>query len=310
MDVPPLVTERLDGESVRTQVDLGGEDAVFVTPSRTLVYRAEGLLSDESVSAYPHEVERIDVAPGRRKQTIELTYVDTAGKFTVPEDRADAVLAPLLEGVLAATGVTDPEEGVRQAFRFSELTLVVTDARVLKHVGNAVWDDDYAAYNFEDVTDLDTEEGSVATQLVLDVDGRPQRIKLPSEEADSVVHAVETALLTFHDVDAIPDLHEDDEADETPDTEEVDADEFGGNDIDPLVDDPDPDASHPAIDRVADDDSPSSEPEEQDEGADPETDAVHERLASLESTVERQTELLERQQETIETLVEELRRGR
>ena len=309
MDVPPLVTERLDGESVRTQVDLGGEDAVFVTPSRTLVYRAEGLLSDESVSAYPHDVERIDAVSGRRKKTIELTYVDTAGKFTVPEDRADAVIAPLLEGVLAVTGVTNPDEGVRQAFRFSELTLVVTDARVLKHVGGAVWDDDYAAYNFEDVTDLDTEEGSVATQLVLEVDGRPQRIKLPSEEAASVVHAVESALLTFHDVDAIPDLR-DDETEETPDTEEVDSDEFGDSDIDPLVDEPAPDASHPAIDRVADDASPES----QDDGttADAESDAasVHERLASLEATVERQTELLERQQETIETLVDELRRGR
>ena len=39
MDVPPLVTERLDGESVRTQVDLGGEDAVFITPSRAAAKR-------------------------------------------------------------------------------------------------------------------------------------------------------------------------------------------------------------------------------------------------------------------------------
>lgn len=304
MDVPPLVTERLDGESVRTRVDLGGDDAVFVTASRTLVYRAEGLLSDESVSAYPHDIERIDVSSGRRKTTIELTYIDTAGKFTVPADRTDAVLAPLLQGVLETTGVTEANEAVRQAYRFSELTLVVTDGRLLKHVGEAVWDNDYESFPFEDVTGLDTEEGNVATGLVVTVGGRPQRIKLPSDEADRVVHTVESAILSYHDVETIPDLRGDD--DDADADKSADAEEFDERNIDPLVDEPD--ESHPAIDRISDDDVNERDSTGSDTAGD--EAEVHERLDALEAAIERQNELLEQQRETIETLVDELRRGR
>lgn len=297
MDVPPLVTERLDGESVETRVALGGDDAVFVTPSRTLVYRADGLLSDESVSAYPHDVERLELTDGRRKTTFELSYMDTAGKFAVPSDRTDAVLEPVLEGILAVTGVIDADERVRKAYRFSELTLIVTDGHLLKHVGGPLWDEDYESFAFADVTDLDTEEGNVATQLVIEVDGRPQRIKVSSDESRSVAHTVESAVLAFHGVDSVEALRE---ATGRDDTDEEDSEEFEEADIDPLVDDGTADRD-PAVDRVT-----SAEPRSP--GGD---DAdVHERLAALEAAVERQNELLEEQRATIETLVEELRRGR
>jgi len=300
MDVPPLVTERLDGESVETRVALGGDDAVFVTPSRTLVYRAEGLLSDESVSAYPHDVERLELTPGRRKTTFELTYMDTAGKFTVPGDRTDAVLEPVLGGILAANGVIGDGERVREAYRFSELTLVVTDGHLLKHIGGPLWDEDFESFPFADVTNLDTEEGNVATQLVIEVAGRPQRIKVPSDESRGVAHTVESAVLAFHGVDSVEELREATGRD-APD--EDGSEEFEEADIDPLVGDGATDTSDtdPEVDRVT-----SAEPRSPagDDGD------VRERLAALEAAVERQNELLEEQRATIETLVEELRRGR
>lgn len=297
MDVPPLVTERLDGESVETRVALGGDDAVFVTPSRTLVYRAEGLLSDESVSAYPHDVERLELTPGRRKTTFELTYMDSAGKFTVPGDRTDAVLEPVLEGILAVNGVIGEDERVRQAYRFSELTLVVTDGHLLKHVGGPLWDEDFESFAFADVTDLDTEEGNVATQLVIEVAGRPQRIKVPSDESRAVAHTVESAVLAFHGVDSVDALHEATGRDEP---EESGSEEFEESDIDPLVDDGTADADA-EVDHVTNAEPRSPAGENGD---------VRERLAALEAAVERQNELLEEQRATIETLVEELRRGR
>ncbi|PSQ30685.1 hypothetical protein BRD16_05495 [Halobacteriales archaeon SW_6_65_46] len=293
MDVPSLVAERLDGDTVRTRVDLGGDDAVFVTTDQTLVYRAEGLLSDESVSAYPHDVEQLALATGR-KSTFELTYVDTAGKFAVPSDRTDTVLAPLLKGVLTTTDVVETDEEVRTTYRFSELTLVVTDARLLKHVGNAVWDSDFESYAFANVTDLDTEAGSVASQLVLTADGRPQRVKIPSEETDVVVHTVESALLAYHGVDTIAELG-------TGESESAPASEpetFEDQDLETLV----ADAEETTIDRVSDGETESLDVSK--------ANALTERLAGLEETIEQQTELLEQQQETIETLVEELRRGR
>lgn len=349
MDVPPLVRDRLEGESVVARVALGGEDAVFVTPTRTLVYRDEGLLSDESVATYPHDVERLALSRGRRKATFELTYVDTAGTFTVPVDRADDVLEPLFGGILAAAGMIEEEERVREVYQFSELTLVVTDGRLLKHVGNTLWDEDFETVPFEDVTGLGVEEGSVATQLVVELAGRPHRVKVPSERGESVRRTLRSAVLQYHGVDSVADLREKQGVVDEP--TESRAEVFAEADIAPLVgEDPGADAaaSDPvdagdetadtAGDETADADAGTAgavpadgDRAELDEDAtatrDGETEprdpspggrapgdrdlaAVLERLDALEAAVERQAELVEAQQATIETLVDELRRGR
>jgi hypothetical protein len=335
MDVPPLVRERLDGESVRTHVPLGGDDAVFVTPTRTLVYRAEGLLSDESVSAYPHDVERLDVSEGRRKATFTLSYVDTSGKFTVPASRADDVLAPLFGGVLSVAEVTAPDEDVREVYRFSELTLAITDGHIVKHVGGVFWDDDYELFPFEDVTGLDSEEGSVATQLVVELDGRPNRVKVPSEQAEVVRRELEAAVFEYHGVDSIETLREKQGVVEEPVTDRKAA--FEESNIAPLVgddgaaadaaDDTDAaDGTDSAEDAADDDLEPDDGPAESSDDSetpDPvtaetgvgeppgaELEEVLDRLDALEAAVDRQTELIETQQQTIQTLVEELRRGR
>lgn len=208
MDVPGIVQGELDGEDVAASVSLGGEDALFVTPTRTLVYRSESLLSDESVESYPHDAERVTVKDGRRKTRITLTYsIDGERDFAVPSGSADDVLHPVLAGVLNGAGVTDPGETVVQTFRFSELTLIVTSDRLLKHVGSAVWDADHEQYHFEDVTSLDFEEGSVATQIVIEVDGRPQRIKTPNEHIAVVRERLTQALFAYYDVDSLAALN-------------------------------------------------------------------------------------------------------
>jgi len=204
MDVPGIVQDELDGESVAANVSLGSEDALFVTPTRTLVYRSESLLSDESIETYPHDAERVTINEGRRKTRITLTYsIDGERDFAVPSSVTDDVLHPVLAGVLNGSGVTDPGETVVQTFRFSELTLIVTSDRLLKHVGSAVWDADHERYHFEDVTGLDFEEGSVATQIVLEVDGRPQRIKAPNEHVAVVRERLTQALCAYADVDSL-----------------------------------------------------------------------------------------------------------
>jgi hypothetical protein len=208
MDVPGIVQAELDGEEVAASVSLGGEDGLFVTPSRTLVFRSESLLSDESVESYPHDADRVTVKDGRRKSRITLTYsLDGDRDFAVPSSVVDDVLHPVLAGVLNGSGITDPGETVVQTFRFSELTLVVTSDRLLKHVGGAVWDEDHEQYHFEDVTGLDFEEGSVATQIVIEVDGRPQRIKTPNEHIAVVRERLTQALFAYYDVDGLDALN-------------------------------------------------------------------------------------------------------
>ena len=218
MEPPDPIAARLDDEPVEAVVSLGGDDAVAVTPTRTLVYRAEGLLRDESIAEYPHDVDRVTCSVGRRKATVGMVYVDETREFTVPKDAVDDVLAPVVGGVLGAAGAIDADAGeaVADVLRFSELTLVVTDRRVIKHVGAALWDEEYESYDYADVTDLAVEEGTVATQLVLEVDGRPRRIKTPSDRARQVRRAIEDELLAYHGVESVEDLPESDAESDGP----------------------------------------------------------------------------------------------
>ncbi|WP_205427161.1 hypothetical protein [Halorussus sp. MSC15.2] len=255
MNVPGIVQSRLDGEQVAAKVSLGGEDGLYVTRTRTLIYRADGLLSDESVEEYPHEAERIEISEGRRKSSVELDYgIDGEEKFKVPSNRLYEALHPVLAGVLNAADVTGPDETVKQTYQFSELTLVITSERVVKHVGAAVWDQDYEEFHFDDVTALDVEKGSVSSQIIIESAGRPQRIKTPSDQTREVRERIERALLEHHDKGsyeefarehADPDDHAEAEGEQSAETESAndsDADPLAGGGVAPI------DANPPELD--------------------------------------------------------------
>ena len=316
MSVPGIVQSTLEGETVATSVSLGGEDELFVTPSRTIVYRAEGLLSDESAEEFPHEADRLVLSEGRRKTRIALEYpLEGTREFTVPAERTDAVLHPVLAGLLSGNGITAPGETVEKSYRFSELTVIVTSERLVKHVGEAVWDDDYEAYHFDDVTNLSFEEGRVATQIVLGVGDRQQRIKAPNEEAADVRERLERALFAYHDVTSLEELNERgrDESEEGSRNDPVAAFGDGVGPIGSHSSDGESGAVSAAeTTKSADENSFAGSLEASGfEPASPQSDReLLERLEALEETVARQTALLERQQETIERLIEELRLGR
>ncbi|MCD2204324.1 DUF7115 domain-containing protein [Halobacterium sp. KA-6] len=199
MNVPALVQSSLGDEDVAAHVPLKGEDAVFVTPTRTLVYTADGLLSDETVDEFPHDAEGIKVSEGRRKSKITLDYgLDGEESFSVPSGKLDDVLHPIIAGVLNAADVTQPGETVKRTYQFSELTLVVTSDRVVKHVGAAIWGPDYEEIDYDSVTGIDIEEGNVSSQLVLETTARTQRIKAPNEQFRDVRETVENAVYAFH----------------------------------------------------------------------------------------------------------------
>ena len=226
MSLPEIVQSSLDGESVAARVGLGGEDRLLVTPTRTLVYRAEGLLSDETVEEFPHDAEHVGVEEGRRKSTITLDYgLDGERSFTVPTKTLDNVLHPVLAGVLNAAGATEPGETIKQTFRFSELTVVVTSARLVRHIGEAVWDEEYDAYHFDDVTDLEFEEGSVATAVVISLEGRQERFKAPNDSARALRETLVSAVCAHHGVEDIDALRE---ATATADDEGAEASEGAG----------------------------------------------------------------------------------
>ncbi|MEZ3115047.1 hypothetical protein RYH80_03825 [Halobaculum sp. MBLA0147] len=269
MSLPEALQRELGEEDPVARVGLGGDDELFVTPTRTLIYRAEGLLSDESVESYPHDAERLTVTEKRRKAKLTLDYgLDGERSVSVPRNALDDVLHPVLAGVLAAADTTDPGETVERTFRFSELTLVVTSRRLVKHVGSAVWDDEAEEYHYDDVTDVNFEEGSVSTSVVLSVDGRQERFKTPSDETRALRETLTQALFDHHGVRTLSEFREsvaDDEPEHETGAESTGADSLGtagddevdfGGGPDPLSADPaevdDPDNATRADDGDAD----------------------------------------------------------
>jgi len=199
MDVPDIVGERLADESRLTSVSIGNDDRVYVTPSRTLVYHSAGLFSSESVEEYPHDAARFDVSAGRREASFAFEYDDGVEGFSIPRDRIETVLPPVIAGVLRTTGLIDADESIVESYRFGERTLVVTGRRVLTSVGEAVWDREYESYPYEDVTDVGFEAGT----LLVTVGGQQRRLDLSGEGDREAYRTVEDALCAFHDADTV-----------------------------------------------------------------------------------------------------------
>jgi len=310
MAVPDLVRERLEGEEPVAHVPLGGEDELVVTPTRSIVYRAEGLLSGETVEEYPLEAQALALTEGRRKTTLRLDRgYDGADEFTVPAEHTDEALRSVAEGVLATGGVTADGEAVEQVFSLSELTLVVTDGRVIKHVGGPVWDaEDYEEYPYDEVTNLELEDGSVSSELVIEVDGRPHRIKTPSEDAYEIRKTIEGPLLASHGVDSVEALRrrfDDEPADEPAEVEQPDeaepetrsSDDRG---LDSLLE-------SGGLGDTGGGEAAAARTEGPTEGGS-DTEDLSAEVAALREAVERQGERIEEQRAVLERLIEEFRR--
>ncbi|GAB7090046.1 hypothetical protein JCM18237_03170 [Halorubrum luteum] len=383
MSLPELLAGAVDDEDVVARVPLGGDDLLAVTPTRTLVYRADGLLSGEAVEEYPHDVERVEVSEGRRKAKLTLGYgLDGEETITLPAKRLEDALHPVLAGILSGRNVTETGESVHRTFRFSELTLVVTSHRLVKHIGPAVWDEEFEEFPYADLTDLDFEEGTVATAVVLTHAGRSERFKAPNESARAVKESLTDAVCEFHDVDSLEEFRiAVAETTSETDDEATDSTDFGDG-PDPLSTSPVADAESEALNSpTAGDEHASDTAAAGDAGTDgmtvaeaatgevepadpltgepgtegatstaddgaaaPESGAVTDtgdvdgggarggqhdafegspfesaglkeedvasEIAALRSTLEAQSERLDRQAELIEQLIDELRRGR
>jgi hypothetical protein len=331
MSLPETLTEHLEGEEPVAEVTLGGDDRLVVTATRTLVYRAEGLLSDETVEEFPHDAERITLSTSRRKAKLTLDYgLDGEETLSIPKGKLDDVLHPLLAGVLDASGITEAGETVKRTFRFSELTLVVTDRRVVKHIGQAVWDEEFEEYAFETVTDLDFESGNVATSVVLTHDDRQERFKAPNDEARAVEAAITDALLSYHELQSIEELraiHADDDAVDGESATATDSpfgdgpELFGEDEVGATSEEEDSatEASESAatdriIEQVTEEPPRSNEQskpsESETEPEDVDIADLAGEIEDLRTVIETQQAELERQNDLIEQLIEELRQGR
>lgn len=203
MELPALVERHLGDTVPETVLTLGDDDLAVFTSDELLLYRAESLLRDATLSQYPTTATSLGVKAGRRKTTVILGYATEQRQFTVRNSRADAVVEQLLGKMLRTTGSIDKDESVAGVYRFSDLTVVVTEARLLKQIGTNIWEGEYDEFRFEHVERVTFEQGQVATQVVLSVGGRSERIKVPSEEAPRLRQTLTEAVLSFHDADSL-----------------------------------------------------------------------------------------------------------
>jgi hypothetical protein len=176
MDVPDAIEEHLGDERATTCVHAGGDDRVYVTPTRTLLYRSGGWLSSASVEEFPHATECFDISTGRRQATFAFADGGRTEGFTVPEERVETLFGPVFAGMLRAAGVVAPDESLVETYREGDRTVVVTDARVLARTGEALWKHDgYDDHHLAPVTDVRVESGAVR----IDTGGRSRRIETP-----------------------------------------------------------------------------------------------------------------------------------
>lgn len=338
--LPDMLSEAVADATVVDTVDIGGGDVVAITNRTTYLYRSDGLLSDESVETFDHDIERLSVRTKRRKSEIQLAGFDRDSNFTVPSKSADRIIEAMLEGVLRTTGVVESDENVIAQFRFSELTLVVTDRRLFEHIGNAVWDEEFETIEYADLTGLDFEKGSVATQVVVETAARRRRVKVPNEQAGRVRRNIQKAVFDFHDVTSLEALRT--ELGGDPEAEPSGDDRAEGNssgedssEIFAGGTDDDPDAEEfvsanwtpPADQEIGTADPERIESSGRESGtraatntgsmADagtehgtPDIETLAERIETLTERVDEQTERIESQEQLIQQLVEELRRGR
>lgn len=297
MSVPGRVQAVLGDEEEVARVPLGDDETLFTTPTRTLVHREGTFLRDESVDEFSNRIDRLSVNEGRRKTQITFGY-DTADDrtLTIANRSLESALPSILTGVLVATNALEPGERVVQSYRFKELTVVISNRRLFKHVGAAVWDAEYEAFEYDRVTGVRAEEGSVATQIVLEFHDGTERLKVPQNASRSLREHLERAVCAFHGVDSIAALRAmaADAADEdSPDPEEATL----ADDIEPLS---------TGTDDAAEEDefTATFEP--------PETvlSDADEELAALREAIEHQSELLKRQQAILERIERSLSANR
>ncbi|MFP4590618.1 MAG: hypothetical protein ACLFMX_05625 [Halobacteriales archaeon] len=204
MSLPGPLEAVLGDEAPLHRVDLGDEDLLVTTPTRALRYRDASFLRDADVDVHPTAVDRLEVDAGRRRSHIRLVGGPRGTtEFAVPAASTDAAIDAVLASVLVAAGVVEPPERVEHTVRFDELTVALTDRRLLKHVGDAVWAGDFESIAFDDVRGVRLEEGRVAGHVVLVLADAAERIKVPMRALESVRDALAETLGAHHGVDSL-----------------------------------------------------------------------------------------------------------
>jgi len=331
MSVPTVLQEAIGDDEIAETLKLGGEDLLVFTPSRCICYRGEGLLSDESVSKFRYDITALSIDIGRRSTDLAFDYGhEGTEQLGVPNDQAEVAIQTFLTFTLRSSDAIDEDEVIAEVFRIDELALLLTARRYVKHVGTAVWESDATVVPYQDIWDVELEQGSVGAQVVVRTMDGVDRIKASSADAEGIHTSLSDAVCNAHGVDTLDDIEPPEEPANGSKTAKPSAEDDGPS-LPPLrgtsadggtTSGRSLSSSQSAGERPADDtravarrqSAGTGEPEgaggARGSPATIDLASLQDRLDDIEEAVEETNERLDEHREAFEQLVEELRRGR
>lgn len=287
MSLPGGVNMLVDEDELINQVELDDHRTLFITPSRIIAYRESSLLTEESVDTYDTAIERLGLEEGKKHVTVTFEYNNQAQQeLQLPQQTMRKALKALLASVVRATNVVESDESIKDLYRFNELTIVVTDRRLIQHLGTALWAQPHTSIEYEAIRGINTEVGTVSTGVIIETTESTERLKVPQDTADQFVSMIEQSVCEYHDVSSLGILRGDPDAGEPA---------------------PEPDLDRLRPLQVGDETKSDIEYGTVEEQSTPTTEEeVADRLEELTDVVERQQEQLENTMETLEQLKSEL----
>lgn len=289
MSLPAGVSGLVDEDELIDDVALDGHRSLYVTPAKAVTFRERSLFTEESVDVYPTDIDRLLLEEGKRQSTVTFEYPDgQSSSLELPTEAMAPALKALLASATRATGAIPTDETILDLYRFNELTVILTDRRLLKHVGWAMWAASHDQIDYTDVRNIRVEQGQVSTGVNIDTDDGSDRLKIPHDTADDFVARLKSAVCDFHGIDDIGVLRGDPDAGKP---------------------DPEPDLDRLRPLSVGDPDEDDTDEFPDDRFTLASDHAIDERIDELETAIERQEAELESLRQALEELRDDLSRG-
>jgi hypothetical protein len=105
---------------------------------------------------------------------------------------------PLIRGAIHAKNTLQQGESIKKICRKGELTIVLTNMKILKHIGTSLWDIDFESFDLETISKIYVDAGGISSELIIESNNRLHRIKTTANIAQSLCDSSINELISFH----------------------------------------------------------------------------------------------------------------
>jgi hypothetical protein len=186
--IPTKITDKLDTEVIDSfNFD---NKVIAVTKSEIGVYKKPGLIADGSVETYNHRQAKLSRATTRFKNVLIFNNIDGKFRIEIPDKEEDVEQSIINARLSSEVDNLD----IRFIYYTRDVKICLSTEKLILHIGDILWNDDYNAINRQDITDISVESN---TYLNVYTDSNVEKIKLPENDIQSVykklTHAISTS---------------------------------------------------------------------------------------------------------------------